>query len=291
MVMAMSLSKPPDHAEVRRPDGLPGVELMRARYLRQHFPRHFHRRYAIGTITGGAMAFRFLGRDFLAEAGMVNLTTPGEVHDGHAGADQGWTYRMFYLDPEVVRSVADQLAGRAVALPGFSTGVLRDPQLARLVDEAHTLLWNPSAPRLAVQTRLMSMIALWLRRHGADRPSVTKAKAAPRAVALARDYMEAHLGEDVTLDDLARESGLSPFHLARTFHKALGLPPHAWLLQARVSKARRLIVADDQENGSGMGLADIAAATGFADQSHLTHAFRRQVGITPGRYRKHLQDA
>jgi len=102
--------------------------------------------------------------------------------------------------------------------------------------------------------------------------------------------METHLGSNITLDDLAREAGLSPFHLARTFHKTTGLPPHAWLLQARVCKARHLI-AQCAGGSPRLGLADIAAATGFTDQSHLTHAFRRQIGITPGRYRKHLQDA
>ena len=232
------------------------------------------------------MAFRFLGRDFLAEAGMVNLTTPGEVHDGHAGAEAGWSYRMFYLDPEVVRSVAEQLADRSMDLPQFSTGVLCDPELARLVDEAHGLLWTPAAPTLAVQTHFLSMIALWLRRHAVERPAPGPSRPEPRAVALAREYMEAHLDADVTLDDLARAAGLSPFHLARTFHKTQGLPPHAWLLQARVRRARQLITTSPD-----MGLADIALATGFTDQSHLTSAFRRQLGITPGRYRKHLQDA
>ncbi len=279
-----------DHAEVRRPSGLPGVELLRARYRRQHFARHFHRRYAIGTITNGAMAFRFLGRDHLAEAGAVNLTTPGEVHDGHAGADRGWAYSMFYLDPDLVRSVADQFAGQspharsAEDLPQFATGVLRDPELARLVADTHDLLWNPAAPALTAQTRLLSMIALWLRRHSVDRPRLAAPGAEPRAVNLARQYMEAHLDRDVTLDDLSRAAKLSPFHLARTFHKATGLPPHAWLLQARVRRARQLM-------GTSMRLADIALETGFTDQSHLTHAFRRQVGITPGRYRKYLQDS
>jgi AraC-like DNA-binding protein len=102
----------------------------------------------------------------------------------------------------------------------------------------------------------------------------------------ARDYLDQHYAENVTLDDLAAAASLSPFHLLRVFRRTVGLPPHAYLTGVRVRQARRLLLAD-------LPIADVAAQTGFADQSHLSRHFKRIVGVPPGRYRqnsKNIQD-
>lgn len=260
-----------------------GVEVFTAHFDRsQRFSRHFHRRYGIGVMECGGMRFRFLGRDFTAEPGCVHLTTPGEMHDGHAATDQGWAYRMLYLDPDVVEDAASQAAGRPVASPDFATGVLHDPQLAERVRACHRLLDSEHAPLLAQQTVLVETLGLWVARHAEARHAAPRCGPEPRGVALAREYIHAHYAKDIRLDDLARLALLSPFHFVRAFRRALGAPPHAYLLHARLSAARSLLRTD-------MRLADVAQETGFADQAHLTNAFRRTIGLTPGRYRKFLQ--
>jgi AraC-like DNA-binding protein len=82
----------------------------------------------------------------------------------------------------------------------------------------------------------------------------------------------------LSLGELAALSGVSRFHLLRSFAREVGTTPHAYLVQQRVRKAKRLLRA-------GGAPADAAAATGFADQSHMTRAFVRQLGVTPARYR------
>jgi AraC-like DNA-binding protein len=71
--------------------------------------------------------------------------------------------------------------------------------------------------------------------------------------------------------------GLSRYHLLRVFKQSTGLPPHAWRAQRRVHMARRLL-------SSGMSITDAALESGFADQSHLSHWFKRMVGTTPRQY-------
>lgn len=286
---AAATSARTDAPVVLRPAGLPGVELLRAHYLRQNFPRHFHRRYAVGVIERGAMEFSFLGRTHLAASGEVNLTTPGEVHDGHAATEGGWAYRMFYLDPEVVQRAAADLAEglpgsgtRPVRPPDFPAGVLQDPELAQVVRATHLLLENPGAPLLARQAQLLAMLALWIGRHADGARALPAPGREPRAVALAREYLDAHCAEDVRLADLARLANLSEFHFLRSFTAAVGLPPHAYQLGARVRLVRELLAGP-------MRLADIAAEAGFTDQAHMTHVLRRHTGLTPGRYRKFLQ--
>jgi AraC-like DNA-binding protein len=93
-----------------------------------------------------------------------------------------------------------------------------------------------------------------------------------------RAYVDAHLGEHITLDDLARQAGVSRFHFARQFRLSTGESPMAYLRRARVERALRLLLSRDAT------IAGVAARLGFADQSHFTRTFARLVGISPGRF-------
>jgi AraC family transcriptional regulator len=102
-----------------------------------------------------------------------------------------------------------------------------------------------------------------------------------RAVADAIRFIQDHYAEPITLEDISAHVHLSPYHLARLFKQATGDSPHHYLIQVRLTSARALLSA-----GSGQrSLAEIAAAVGFSDQSHLTRHFKRQFGVTPKQLR------
>jgi AraC family transcriptional regulator len=94
------------------------------------------------------------------------------------------------------------------------------------------------------------------------------------------DFMQANLAGDVTLAMLAREAGLSRFHFARMFKSTTGVTPHQYLLQCRLEAARSMLLGQD------LTIADIAAQTGFYDQSHLVYQFKRTFGVTPSHFRR-----
>jgi len=112
-------------------------------------------------------------------------------------------------------------------------------------------------------------------RHGAARWS----DAPPRDLQRVRERLADDAARVPSLADLARLTGLSRYQVLRRFERAYGLPPHAWLLRRRAERARVLI-------RDGCTLAAAAAATGFADQSHMTRVFARQFGFTPGAWRR-----
>lgn len=259
------------------------VEMLRARYVTQHFSRHFHEEYAVGFIEQGAMGFRYRGADLVASRGTINLVVPGEAHDGHAATDTGWIYRMFYLPPEVVLRAAAELTPNP-SQPHFRKGVLEDADLARTILETHAALESGGATSLESQTRLLRLLVNWINRHGEERPGWPGIGNEHRAVRLAREYMRDNPAEDVSLEHLARLGNLSPFHFLRVFERDLGITPHAFLVQARVNRAKKLLAGP-------LRLADVAAECGFSDQSHLNRWFRRQFGITPGRYRNFVQNS
>jgi AraC-like DNA-binding protein len=97
-----------------------------------------------------------------------------------------------------------------------------------------------------------------------------------------REYIETHLDDRLTLSDLAGVACLSPYHFSRSFKQAVGVGPQRYVMQRRLERAKTLVRRSSQP------LALIAQEVGFTDQSHLTTIFRREIGMTPGRYRTAL---
>lgn len=105
-----------------------------------------------------------------------------------------------------------------------------------------------------------------------------------RALNRACSFIAENLGEHFTLDDLARQAGVSRFHFARLFRVSTGYSPMAYLVKSRIERAKQLLLQDDR------AVCEIAAVLGFCDQSHLTRTFRRLTGLTPREFaRRHAE--
>jgi AraC-like DNA-binding protein len=93
------------------------------------------------------------------------------------------------------------------------------------------------------------------------------------------DYIEAHLGDQISITAMAMEVGLSPHHFSRSFTASVGQTPHRYLQQRRIEAAFRMLTL------SSRSISDIAMDLGFSDQSHFTRVFRQQTGMTPSQTR------
>ena len=133
------------------------------------------------------------------------------------------------------------------------------------------MLTSSASPGDQAQSQTLGIAARLLKPVPADKPAVSA------GVAAARERIDDDPAETLTLGDLAAGAGLSRYQFLRAFTRLTGLPPHAYLLQRRIQHARALV-------RSGMALADAAAASGFADQSHMTRCFARSFGLTPGSF-------
>ena len=127
---------------------------------------------------------------------------------------------------------------------------------------------------MVVEESLLCCLMGVARRHGIDGP-----RPAPRSPSVLKAIrrLESAPEAAASLADLAALSDVSRFQLLRGFFREIGATPHAYLVQLRVRLARRHLAA-------GKSIAAAANLSGFSDQSHLTRAFVRQLGITPGRY-------
>jgi AraC family transcriptional regulator len=130
---------------------------------------------------------------------------------------------------------------------------------------------------------LANLLAVHLIRHvlaprqPARRRDGTLPQAKLRAVV---GYIEEHLDASPSLEQLAAVARLSPYHFARQFKAATGLPPHQYVITRRVERAKELLQA-----GTAPSLAEVAMHVGFSDQSHFSQHFKRLVGVTPGQFR------
>ena len=258
------------------------VELLHAKYITQSFPRHSHDQYAIGVIETGALGFYYRGENVIAPQGNINLCIPGEVHTGHAASDSGWMYRMFYFDPQFLQHVASEVGNRPHDVPFFKTGVIQDDELAQRICQLHRQLEQEYTPVIEQESHLLWTLAQMILRHADDPPALRDIKKEPLAVQQIKHFVETHYSENFSIDELAQVTYLSPFYIIRLFSDATGMPPHAYLRQVRVKRAKELL-------SGGNSIADVAQVTGFNDQSHLNRWFKRLLGITPGQYRNSVQ--
>ena len=272
----------PEEAKVWRVPCLEGSEMMRARFARQNFSRHFHRRFALGVIEQGGLRFHYLGQEMVAAAGQINLCLPGEVHDGQAAGDQGWRYRMFYLESRLLEQAAGELTGRQPGPPAFAGGVIQDPELAGRIWSLHCDLEARGLAGLEVESRLLLILTSLIARHGRQARRAQGVRPGEKGLGRARELIEAEYARNPSLDELSSQAGLSRFHFLRSFRARYGLTPHAYLNLVRLRQAKGHL-------GRGWPIADAAAMAGFADQSHLSRAFKKTFGITPGQFSNSLQ--
>jgi AraC family transcriptional regulator len=154
-----------------------------------------------------------------------------------------------------------------------------DPTTSLLRKLACEIDGGPGSTFLA--DSLARSIAVYLLRNLLRVPSAKpQAIAPPAAVLRAVALMRARLADSISLDELARAAGLSPFHFARQFKAATGHPPHDYHIRLRIDRAQELL----RTRGREWNLAAIAHECGFADQSHFSRQFKRVVGVPPGEF-------
>ena len=253
-----------------------GVEFLSKDHSTEKFDAHMHDCFTIGVTLEGSERFWCRGAEHIAAAGEIALLNPHEVHKGGPGSEGWWTYRMIYPSAEVINAAGIEFFKTVRRPLRFPTVIVRDPKLATGIASLQASMEQADSP-LERQSLLLGVLGSLVARHSratATPPKIERESAAIRKI---REYLQANYAASIHLDDLSELSGLSPFHLLRTFRSAMGMPPHAYLRQIRVEQAKRMLAA-------GTSISEVALAAGFVDQSHLTRFFKRILGMTPGAY-------
>ena len=253
---------------VRCAEPIEGVERIEAWFHGKAYAMHRHDTYAIGRTLVGVQSFSYRHSQRHSLPGNTIVLHPDEAHDGQAGTDEGFKYRMIYVEPALFQDV---LGGRA--LPFLEGGVTTDPRLAA----ATTTLLQHVGYTLDSLEQSDALIEL---AHALATVAGTPARRSKGnffAARRARDYLHANFARIVTLDELEAATGRDRWSLSHDFRTFYGTSPYRYLTMRRLDTVRRMLLG-------GASLAHVAATAGFADQSHMTRHFLKTFGLTPGRW-------
>jgi AraC-like DNA-binding protein len=255
---------------IRTAPARPGLEQIEAYFSGHAFDPHRHDTYVVGMTLHGVQAFRYRGATRRALPGQLFVLHPDEIHDGRAGTGDGFRYRSLYIEPRLVQ---EALGGGP--LPFVRAPVSQDARLAAAIVTALDDLERPLE-----DLRYDEILSATAHALAANDPSLRRRALSARhlrAVRLARDVLDAGVRDGVSSGELETASGVSRYALARHFRACLGTSPYRYLVMRRLDRVRALIAG-------GTALAEAAAEAGFADQSHMTRAFKKAYGLSPGRW-------
>lgn len=249
--------------------GTAGIERLEARLHGQAFSPHRHDTYAIGITVSGVQTFRFRGRQWHCLPGQCHILHPDELHDGGAGTEDGFAYRIVYVDPSLVQ---EALGGRP--LPFVAQPVV---DAACLPEGCMAGIWDIDAPidDVARIELLVAVTNLLAGAVGGD-ARATGPLALDRLTGV-RDLIAARPAARYAMDELECLAGLDRWTLARQFRAAFGTSPSRFRTLRQLDHVRCLLK-------QGASLAAAAAEAGFADQSHMSRQFKRAYGLTPARW-------
>ncbi|CAI8980397.1 AraC family transcriptional regulator [Pseudomonas sp. IT-P260] len=265
----MEQSRPdPDSDWVVRSTQPGRIERIEARFGGHGYHPHRHDTYSIGRTLSGVQSFHYKGSLRHGLPGNTLLLHPDELHDGMAGTEAGFRYRMAYIDPALIQQVL-----KGEPLPFIVGGLSSDPRLYR-ASEAFVQTMDYSLDPLEEQDALFDL-AMALRAV-AGKPRGRKLLDYP-AAERAREFIMAHLHQSITLEMLERASGRERWSLSRDFRVLFGTSPYRFVTLRRLDILRTLLL-------DRFSLVDAALAAGFHDQSHMTRHFTRTYGVSPSRW-------
>lgn len=244
------------------------VQRIEAYFTGHGYEPHRHDTYAIGRTLTGVQSFHYRGALRHSVPGGTLVLHPDELHDGMAGTDEGFRYRMLYIDPVLIQQA---LGGKP--LPFIAGGLSSDARLRgatesfmrRMLCSLESLEEDDAIYELAQALQAAGGKARGRRAY--DYVAAERARA----------FIDARNGAQVTLQQLEQVSGRDRWSLSRDFRALFGTSPYRYLTMRRLDHCRRLI-------STGTPPADAALAAGFFDQSHMAHHFVRTYGLTPARW-------
>lgn len=218
---------------------------------------------------------RYRYRGVVGETGGVELMQfePSEVASITKMDDSRPPTHTLFVDPA---AIARYLDTDALGLPHLARGASADPAILAAFDAVTATGSDDDADPFEHEHDVRQFFALVFA-GGTDRPARPSAPICNRAVARAQAIIQDSYGEPLALEGLASSAGVSVFHLERSFSARVGVPLHRYLLLVRIERATKLL-------RTGTPPAEVAVACGFVDQAHMTRAFRRLFGFTPGAF-------
>jgi len=252
------------------------VEAYHFKGILQKFPMHFHEHYTIGFIESGQRYLVYKDKEFIVNSGDLIVFNPGDSHSCEQTDGKTLDFRCINIKPEAMKAAVLEITGKA-NLPYFVQPVHYNSELTPYLRDLHLMIAEEEKD--FKKEELFLFLIEELVREYCDLEFLNSELELTYETKTVCDYLEAHYRSNITLDELSALVGLSKYHFLRTFTKQKGITPYRYLETVRVNHAKELLE-------QGVRPIDAAFQTGFSDQSHFNHFFKRLIGLTPKLYMK-----
>lgn len=244
------------------------------RYVDFEFPRHFHEHYSIQIIHEGINIGFTEGEEYQIQKHGLLIINPGEMHGGTTPKENALHYTTLRIDPSVIDAIMGQNQIPKSGTVFFNTSPIYSKCLCHLVldtlDAIHTQDHD------ATEENFTALVVHLLKGHSNQHKCTDRTTEHP-AIRRAQEYIHANYHQNFSLQDLAREAFISPYHLIRQFKKIRGITPFQYLRNLRVEKAKKLM--------RQYSISEAANSVGFCDHSHFLKSYKQIEGLAPSRYR------
>ncbi len=258
-----------------------GITAVEGTNIRNNFPRHTHSCYIFLRVDRGERTVSINGSDIICRAGemlFINPRTPHRCISASKPRPQTHSYRAICAAPDYIRRTAEQISDRAERLPNFIATPLSNKRLDKCFQQFFALI-NIRGTTLEKQSALNNFLSGALLKNSGAPPLPAEIGTQNQSMVRVHSYIMKNYRSNITLSDLSGIGCISPYHLQRLFLESYGSSPHEFMIKLRIQKALELLKG-------GLSSAETAFETGFADQSHFSRHFKKNIGVSPGRYAK-----
>ncbi|WP_074405992.1 MULTISPECIES: helix-turn-helix transcriptional regulator [Aquimarina] len=248
---------------------LDGIELKSAMFIDKNFPSHFHQSWSLAHIEYGSENIAFDNSGFLVSKNAIQLIPPYSIHKNWGNKNNPWTYKALYISDDVIKSISKKI----------------NADYSHLASFPYFLSYCNSGFYINEASIFKIIENLFLDTLNDDEQSYSQ-KNANEPFDDILNYLFLNYNQSITLEILQQKFKVNKFKLQKSFKKNIGLTPLEYLTTIRIENSKKLFYTD-------VPLVEIALESGFYDQSHFTHSFKKYVGVTPGNYKRNskiLQD-
>ncbi len=177
-----------------------------------------------------------------------------------------------------MQSIASQVSEKSEKRPYFKQIKYNNDKLSAKFIRLFDVIKKPESD-IQIESNIYAFLAYLIVHFSESPPLIYITGEQKDSIKRVRDYVSQNFSENLSLKKLASIACLSPFHFQREFKKHIGITPHEYLNDFKISESKKMLLNSED-------IADIAIQTGFFDQSHFSRIFRKTVGISPGKYVK-----
>jgi len=261
-----------------RNQNLQEVTLLQAEMTDFTYGKHAHEEFSFGVTLTGRQDFFCNGGFHRSLPGNTIIFNPDDVHDGHSGVEDKLQYRMLYIHPRELEPMLETAGMKNATGFRMPDNLIVDAPMRQALLNLSSLINQPDSDRLQLDCELYQLAAR-IAQHCGDYEPNDVSRRADRLILQARDYIQDHLLDELSLEQISEQANLSKYHFLRLFRQQFGITPHQYLMNCRINAARKSLE-------QGRSLDDVVYDYGFSDLSHFNRRFKPIYGTTPKRYQQ-----